>query len=155
MRSALCLTTCFLLAACLPAPEHCDARPSNPATETFAPSLSVDLTTMQKTQLGDYIKDLVVGSGQNLSTLANVQIHYQAWLVDGTQIDDFSATTVTLSLQTQATLGLADGMLGMNVGGQRLIVSPSNLALGACQNGTVPPNSTIIYKVELLAIGTP
>lgn len=152
MRKASLLLSCLVLAACLPKTEHCDVRPSDPATETFAPALNVDLSTMEKTQLGDYRKDLTVGTGSTLAGLGPVTIHYQAWLVDGTQIDDFSATDVSLNLLTQATLGLADGMLGMNVGGERLIVVPSANALGACQVSTVPPNSTIIYKVDLISI---
>lgn len=152
MRFALCLVLCLSLAACLPSGDHCDVRPSDPTTEQFAPSLNVDLSTMQKTQLGDYRKDLVVGTGATLSTLAVVEIHYAAYLVDGTQIDNFFDQVVGLDLATRATVGIADGMLGMNVGGQRLIVAPSNLALGACQQGNVPANSTIVYKVELLSI---
>jgi FKBP-type peptidyl-prolyl cis-trans isomerase FkpA len=107
---------------------------------------------MEQTALGDYRSDLVVGSGPTLSTLAQVEIHYTAYLVDGTMIDQFLDQPVPLNLSTQSTIGLADGMLGMNVGGQRLVVVPSALALGACQNGSVPGNSTIIYKVELVSI---
>jgi len=46
-------------------------------------------------------------------------------------------------------------MIGMNVGGSRTIVVPSELALGACDNGSVPGNSTLVYKVDLLSIGAP
>ena len=152
MRAALCLVACVFLAACLPETHQCQSIPSDPATETFAPSLGVNLNQMERTTLGDYRSDLVVGTGPTLSTLAQVQIHYTAYLVDGTMIDQFLDQPVPLNLSTQSTIGLADGMLGMNVGGQRLIVVPSELALGACQNGSVPPNSTIIYKVELLEI---
>lgn len=142
---------CVLLAACLTGPK-CISRPSNPATETFAPSLGVNVDQMAVTQLGDYEQDLVVGTGARLSTLGPVEMHYSAYLVDGTLIDQFTDQVFSIDLATKATIGLADGMLGMYVGGQRLIVVPSPLALGACDNGPVPGNSTIVYKVELLSI---
>jgi FKBP-type peptidyl-prolyl cis-trans isomerase len=146
------LVACVSLAACLPETHQCQDIPSDPSTETFAPSLGVNLAQMERTNLGDYRSDLVVGTGPLLSALAQVEIHYTAYLVDGTMIDQFLDAPVPLNLSTQSTIGLADGMLGMNVGGQRLIVVPSELALGACQNGTVPANSTIIYRVELVSI---
>ena len=142
----------ILLASCLQTPDRCPIIPSDPAQETFAPALGVDIATMEKTELGDYRKDLVVGAGAPLTTLATVQIHYSAYLSNGTLIAQVIDQPLPLDLSRQATVGLADGMLGMFVGGQRLIVVPSQLALGACENGPVPGNSTIVYKVELLAI---
>jgi FKBP-type peptidyl-prolyl cis-trans isomerase len=69
-------------------------------------------------------------------------------------IDQFQSTPFTVDLRGQSTIGLADGMLGMNVGGERLIVVPSSYGLGACPNGPVPGNSTLIYDVTLLSIGS-
>jgi FKBP-type peptidyl-prolyl cis-trans isomerase FkpA len=152
MRTVLRLLPSILLAACFTTPDRCPVNPSDPTHETFAPALGVDLATMERTELGDYRKDLVVGTGAALTTLANVQIHYSAYLANGTLIDQVIDQPFPLDLGTRATIGLADGMLGMFVGGQRLIVVPSQLGLGACDNGPVPGNSTIVYKVELLAI---
>jgi FKBP-type peptidyl-prolyl cis-trans isomerase FkpA len=152
MRLVLTLLPCFLLAACFTTPERCAVNPSDPTHETFAPDLGVDIASMQRTELGDYRKDLVLGTGTALSTLAVVQIHYSAYLTNGTLVDQFVDAPFPLDLNARATVGLADGMLGMQVGGQRLIVVPSQLGLGACENGPIPANSTIVYKVELLAI---
>ena len=158
-RIAICLLPCVLLGACLTAPKECPVNPSNPATETFAPSLGVDLNNMERTSLGDYRQDVVVGTGAQLDSLQVVQIHYSAYLSDGTLVDQRTDANYLIDLSAFATaVGLADGMLGMNVGGQRIIVAPSELALGACSQGTplgtIPGNSTLIYKVELLAIGS-
>src|SRR5256885_462732 len=89
MRLALSLIVCPLLAACLTEPKPCLNQPSDPATEMFAPSLGIDLSTMEKTAIGVYRKDIVVGTGENLSTLGVVQIHLSAFLVDGTVLDQF------------------------------------------------------------------
>jgi|SRR5438105_9805708 len=153
-RIAIYLIPCLLASACLTSPKECVSHPSDPATETFAPSLGVDLNTMAKTQLGDYTKDLVVGTGALLDSLQTVQIHYSAFLVDGTTVDQQTSAPVPIDLARNATIGLADGMFGMREGGQRLIVSPSELAQGACPRNTIPGNSTLVYKVELLTIGS-
>ena len=153
MRLVLLLPS-ILLAACFSGPDKCPVSPSDPTHETFDPSLGVNIATMEKTDLGDYRKDLVVGTGAPLTTLATVQIHYSAYLSNGTLIDQVVNQPFPLDLNTRATVGLADGMLGMFVGGTRLIVVPSELGLGACENGPVPGNSTIVYKVELLAINS-
>jgi FKBP-type peptidyl-prolyl cis-trans isomerase len=152
MRLVFYVLPSLLLTACLSGPKRCEEHPSDPSTEQFATSLGVDLSTMARTELGDYRKDLVVGTGATLSTLGLVEIHYSAYLANGMLIDQVIDQSFPLDLSTRATIGLADGMLGMLVGGQRLIVAPSQLALGACDNGAVPGNSTIVYKVELLAI---
>jgi FKBP-type peptidyl-prolyl cis-trans isomerase FkpA len=152
MRRVLMLLPSILLAACFTTPDRCPVNPSDPTHETFAPALGVDLASMERTNLGDYRKDLVVGTGDALTTLATVTIHYSAYLVNGTLIDQVVDQPFPIDLNARATVGLADGMLGMAVGGTRLIVVPSELGLGACENGPVPGNSTIIYKVDLLGI---
>jgi FKBP-type peptidyl-prolyl cis-trans isomerase FkpA len=152
MRLVLTLLPSVLLAACFTTPDRCPISPSDPTTEVFAPTLGVDIASMERTELGDYRKDLIVGTGAPLSSLTTVEIHYSAYLSDGTLIDQVIDEPFPLDLNARATVGLADGMLGMMVGGQRLIVVPSQLALGACENGPVPGNSTIVYKVDLLAI---
>ena len=152
MRLVLTLLSSILLAACFTGPDKCPSNPSDPTHETFDASLGVNIATMERTELGDYRKDLVVGTGAPLTTLATVQIHYSAYLSNGTLIDQVLDQPFPLDLNGRATVGLADGMLGMFVGGTRLIVVPSELGLGACENGPVPGNSTIVYRVELLAI---
>ena len=152
-RFVIFLLPCLFLCACLTSPKECVDNPSNPATQTFAASLGVNLDSMFKTNLGDYVQDVVAGSGAQLDSLQTVQIHYSAYLVDGTLIDQVVSQAFPIDLSTTATLGLADGMLGMKVGGTRWIVVPSANGLGPCPNGPVPGNSTLIYKIDLLQIG--
>lgn len=152
-RFVIFLLPCLFLGACLTEPKQCVSNPSNPATETFAASLGVNLTSMNLTAAGDYTQDLVVGTGAQLDSLQTVQIHYTAYLVNGIMVDQVIDQPFPIDLSRTATPGLADGMLGMLEGGTRLIVVPSQLALGPCPNGPVPGNSTLIYKVDLLQIG--
>jgi FKBP-type peptidyl-prolyl cis-trans isomerase FkpA len=155
MRLVFSVIACLTLAACITSPKQCEFRPSDPATETFSPSLGVDIGSMTRTVLGDYTQDDVVGGGSSLIGVDIVSIHYWAYLANGTPVDSVMDQPFTIDLRTQSTIGLADGMIGMNVGGSRTIVVPSELALGACDNGSVPGNSTLVYKVDLLSIGAP
>lgn len=55
------------LAACSTEPNRCaSTNPSDPATEVFAPSLNIDLSTWAKTPSGVYTQDVVVGTGATL-----------------------------------------------------------------------------------------
>src|SRR3954466_9167446 len=131
---------------------------SNPATETFNPSLGVDLSQMTKMPNGVYFRDIVVAplTADTLTDkAASVKVNYAGYLKDGKLID--SGAGVTLELSTLIT-GFKTGMLGMRVGGKRKLVIPSELGYAghAIKNtdGTIkiPRQSTLIFDVELLSI---
>jgi len=140
---------CATLAACsLNTPEPVN-MPSDPATETFASGLGIDISQMQKVAVGNdivYFKDLSVGAGAQLTTTGDVVVTYAAFLRNGSTFD--SGTSVAFSLG-QTVVGFRYGMLGMNVGGERVIVVPSNLGYGPYSVPPVPPNSTLIFDVRL------
>ena len=152
MRYLACLVLSLALAACT-SPDRCAATdPSDPATETFDPSLNINLTTWTKTANGVYEQDVVVGSGDALTAPTNVAVYYVAYLPNGTVVDQQLQRPFTFDLRTNSAFGIVDGMMGMNVGGRRRLVVPSDLALGACGKGPIPPNTTLVYEIELLAI---
>lgn len=153
MRYLACLLLTVALSSCLTSPDKCViTEPSNPAAETFDPSLGVDLSQMTKTASGVYEQDVVVGNGQELTTPAIIEVYYVAYLPNGTIVDQSLQRSFTFDLRTDTAEGVIEGMIGMKVGGRRLLVVPSNLALGPCGKGPVPPNSTVVYEFELLAI---
>ena len=107
---------------------------------------------MQKTTLGTYYKDITVGSGPTLTTRRPVLVDYAAFLRNGARIDQGLSAPVDLTLGNSIT-GFGDGMLGMNVGGERILVIPSNLAYGNRNDiPNIPPNSTLIFDVKLSTI---
>jgi FKBP-type peptidyl-prolyl cis-trans isomerase FkpA len=153
MRQLALLAGVVLVTGCLTHTDRCaDITPSDPATETYAPTLHVNLASMTRTADGVYLQDVVVGSGDQLTAATLVELNYGAWLPNGVQVDTTAQGPTLLDLTTRAAPGVTEGMLGMRVGGQRLLVVPSNLALGPCGRGPIPPNSTLVYRIELLAI---
>ena len=120
--------------------------PSDPATETFASLLHVDISTMQKTQDGVYYRDVTAGTGPQLAAPQIVIATYNAYLKTGVLWDSGISKTVDL---TQQVIGLQEGMIGMRVGGERLIVVPSALGFGDLIVGGIPPNSTLVFDIKL------
>lgn len=121
-------------------------NPSNPATETFAANTHVDISKMQKTADGVYYQDVTVGSGPALSAPQPIVATYNAYLKNGVLWDSGVSAQVDLTLQV---IGLQEGMIGMQVGGERLIVIPSALGFGNLIVGGIPPNSTLIFDIKL------
>jgi FKBP-type peptidyl-prolyl cis-trans isomerase len=129
--------------------------PSDPATETFAPTLNVDISTMTQLPGGTYMKDLVVGTGDSVTAQTDtVWVTYAGFLKDGTL---FKAETNRKFQPIQIDVaGFRGGMIGMRVGGRRQLVIPSVQAYGpTSQRGDdgkilIPRQSTLIIEVTLL-----
>ena len=153
MRHLALLALLLVATACFTEPNRCAAvNPSDPATEVFAPSLNIDLSTWTKTPNGVYEQDVVVGQGEALTVLTKVDVFYVAYLPNGSLVDQQLQQPFPMDMRTITAFGVVDGMMGMNVGGRRRLVVPSQLALGACGAGSIPPNSTLVYEIELLDI---
>jgi len=153
MRYFALLAFPLVAAACFTEPKRCAAvDPTDPASEVFAPSLNIDLSTWTKRASGVYEQDVVVGTGQTLTGPTTVDVYYVAYLTDGTVVDQQLQQPFAMDMRTITAFGVVDGMIGMNVGGRRRLVVPSQLALGSCGAGQIPPNSTLVYEIELLDI---
>ncbi len=126
---------------------------SNPATETFAASLGVNIAAMTKISDDLYTQDQVVGGGPLVSNNNPVTVIYTGWLANGTQFDsNVGGTPLTFTLGVkQVITGWDEGIIGMHVGGKRLLVIGSALAYGAAGRGSIPPNSTLVFTVQVTA----
>ena len=104
------------------------------------------------------IKDLVVGKGQEAKTGDTVKVQYVGTLLNGTEPFDASRNHgnegFTFQLgQGRVIKGWDDGVPGMKVGGKRKLTIPPNLGYGARGAGAkIPPNSTLVFEVELVEI---
>lgn len=111
---------------------------------------------MITTGSGLQYQDLVVGSGPAVKAGDMVSVHYTGWLEDGTKFDSSVDRNQPFDFNVGAGMvikGWDEGLVGMQVGGKRKLVIPANLGYGASgAGGVIPPNATLIFEVELLAI---
>ncbi len=100
--------------------------------------------------------DLKVGQGDLAAQGQSILVHYTGWLEDGTQFDssqDFGQPFDFELGSGQVISGWDLGIIGMHVGGVRQLVIPSELGYGTAGAGNlIPPNATLIFRVELLEI---
>jgi FKBP-type peptidyl-prolyl cis-trans isomerase FkpA len=109
-----------------------------------------------KTASGLVIEDLVVGSGATASPGQRVSVHYSGWLTDGNKFDSSKdrGQAFMFSLgRGEVIRGWDEGVSGMKVGGKRKLTIPPDLGYGTRgAGGVIPPNATLLFEVELLAV---
>lgn len=106
--------------------------------------------------------DIVVGEGASPAPGETVRVHYTGWLEsDGTKFD----SSVDRGAPSEFVLGQLidgwnEGLSTMQEGGKRRLIITSELGYGEADIPGIPPNSTLIFDVELLQVrqgpeGTP
>ncbi len=132
--------------------------PSDPATETFASSLNIDISSFARTESGVYYKDIRVGTGDVAEAADQVTITYAGYLAKDGKLFDSESTPTKESL-ARFIQGFRDGIIGMRAGGVRRLVIPSALAYGwqGAPDAPVPipRNATLVFDVELFAVTKP
>jgi FKBP-type peptidyl-prolyl cis-trans isomerase len=97
----------------------------------------------------------VVAEGKGDKPLATdtVRVNYEGTLIDGTVFDSSYARGEPAEFTLDRVIeGWTEGIQLMNVGGAYQFYIPSSLAYGESGSGSIPPHSTLIFKVELLDI---
>ncbi len=124
--------------------------------DDFAPGLGVDLTAMTTTASGLYYQDLQVGDGTEAVAGTSATVHYEGFLANGAKFDSSRDRDEPFTFGVGAGSvipGFDEGVRGMRVGGTRKLVLPPELAYGQQGAGSViPPNATLVFDVELLAV---
>lgn len=109
-----------------------------------------------KTPSGLTIEDLVVGTGDAAAAGRRVSVHYTGWTTDGKKFDSSKdrGQPFMFSLgEGEVIRGWDEGVAGMKVGGKRKLTIPPELGYGSRGAGKViPPNATLLFEVELLAV---
>lgn len=99
--------------------------------------------------------DTVVGDGEEVATGDRVTAHYTGTFLDGEVFDSSEGRdpfTFTVGVD-RVIDGWHEGLVGMKVGGTRLLYLPSELAYGAQGRAPViPPNTPLLFEIQLLGV---
>ena len=104
-------------------------------------------------------KVIAEGAGETAQSGMQVSVHYQGRLTDGTIFDDSQKRGTPFSFtlgRGQVIPGWEQGIAGMKIGEKRVLTIPPELGYGtAGAGGMIPPNATLVFDVELIAVMTP
>lgn len=120
---------------------------------TGVPSITISTTEPLATELG--VADISEGTGAAVQPGDTVTANYCGAGVGSKEVFDSSWTTgqpATFPLDG-VIAGWQEGVPGMKVGGQRLLVIPSELGYGESGTGPIGPDETLIFVIELVSIG--
>ena len=135
---------------------HPQSAGGNPDQVSYASSLGVHLSEMQKTADGLYILDVSPGEGPQAAAGDRASVQYTGWLPDGHLFDSTGEGGVPYSFvlgRGSVIQGWDEGVAGMRVGGVRRLVIPPALGYGAQgSGGVIPPNSTLVFEVKLVGL---
>lgn len=101
------------------------------------------------------IDDLVVGTGATAAVGDTVTVHYIGTFTNGTRFDSSYDRDQPYSFLIGAgrvIAGWDQGVPGMKVGGKRRLTIPPSLAYGSTGSGPIPPNTTLVFEIDLLSI---
>jgi FKBP-type peptidyl-prolyl cis-trans isomerase len=124
------------------------SSPTSPTTPTIPPQPFA-------------ITELRAGTGTEAVAGSRVTVEYALWLFSTTGADNKGTLLDTsvgrapfsFTLGTNAVIpGFEQGVTGMKVGGVRRLVIPPALGYGAAGTSGVPPNSNLVFEVELLSV---
>ena len=102
------------------------------------------------------VSTLIKGAGAIVGSTDVVTVHYSGWLWDGTPFDSSwtSGQPAQFSLE-QVVPGFTKSIAGQTVGSQVIAILPPADGYGEQGAGTIPPNSTLIFVVDILAAANP
>ena len=157
MTLRLALVFSLLSVACrrVPEPEGTKSvllEPEPSATASGGPAASVPAVVVSELKK----EDSAPGTGPACKTGDSVKVHYTGTLMNGTKFDSSRDRDEPFQFtlgQGEVIKGWDEGVVGMKKGGKRKLTIPSDKAYGTRGSPPkIPPNSPLIFDVELVEI---
>lgn len=101
------------------------------------------------------VDDIVIGTGEPVKNGDKVTVHYIGTLVGGEEFDNSRKRGEPFTFKVgsgDVIKGWEQGLVGMKVGGQRILVIPPELGYGNQSIASIPANSTLVFAIELLEV---
>lgn len=139
----------ILIAICLFSPLEA-AENDNQAGLNYWEGLSKEAVT---TSSGLQYKALITGTGRKPKSNSKVTVHYRGLLLNGVTFDSSYDDEEPVSLGLRSVIkGWIEGLQLMPVGSVFVFMIPPELAYGDSSSGSIPPNSTLIFEIELFGV---
>ena len=124
------------------------------AATPAAPAASAPAGATETLPSGVVVKHTQMGKGASPAASDTVQVHYRGTLTDGTEFDSSYKRNQPASFPLTGVIPCwTQGLQKMKVGGKATLTCPPATAYGSRgAAGVVPPNATLNFDVELLAI---
>ncbi len=106
------------------------------------------------TASGLVYRALKEGSGASPTAADSVKVHYKGTFPDGREFDSSYKRNEPIDFPLRGVIPCwTEGVQKMKVGGKAKLTCPAAIAYGARgAGGVIPPNATLLFEVELLAI---
>lgn len=102
---------------------------------------------------GFKVRDLRAGKGEPVGAFDTAVVKYVGRFTDGTVFEQTPKPKEYSLLSRTLVPGFKMGLRGMRRGGKRVVTIPPELAFGEKGKlGKIPPNATLIFELELVAI---
>jgi peptidylprolyl isomerase len=133
-----------------------DKKKTEPEAQQASSEEEVNAIEPVTTASGLQYVDLVQGTGAQPRPGQTVIVHYTGWLTNGKKFDSSRDRGKPFPFQIgrkKVIAGWDEGVATMQVGGKRKLVIPPDLGYGPRGAGDkIPPNSTLVFEVELLDV---
>jgi FKBP-type peptidyl-prolyl cis-trans isomerase len=156
-RTLLAAASLTILSSLAAGPALAQNKPADKPTEKKEkPAMEKPEGKEVVTSSGLKYVDQKTGEGDEAKAGDVVTVHYTGWLTDGKKFDSSLDRNQPFTFQLgagQVIEGWDKGVAGMKVGGKRKLTIPPGLAYGnRAVGGVIPPNSTLVFEVELLGV---